>query len=167
MPPAGDNIFPYNSRNVRSASRALIIEDGKLLAIKMKRPREKEVFYILPGGGQQHGETLVTSLMRECREEIGIEPIVGTVAYVREYIGRNHSFASKHKHFHQLEVVFFCRLPEGVTIDLSTNGDKNQIGIEWLPLEDLPKANFYPRKILEFIREGALSVDPIYLGDIN
>ncbi|WP_269543175.1 NUDIX domain-containing protein [Cerasicoccus fimbriatus] len=167
MAAGSDNIFPPLSRNVRSASRAVIIQDGKLLAIKMKRPREKEIFYILPGGGQRHGETLVTSLMRECREEIGVEPIVESMAYVREYIGRNHSFSNKHRHFHQLEVVFFCRLPEGVEIDLSTNGDRNQVGIEWIPMSELPKANFYPRKIIEFIREGGLHIDPLYLGDIN
>lgn len=164
--PASDNLFPL-SRNVRSASRALIIHDGKLLAIKMKRPREDEIFFILPGGGQRHGETLITSLMRECREELGFEPVVGQVAYVREYIGKNHSFANRHRQFHQLEVVFHCRLPDGAQVNRRHTGDKNQIGVEWIPLADLPKANFYPRKILEFIREGALKVDPLYLGDIN
>ncbi|GHC01272.1 NUDIX domain-containing protein [Cerasicoccus arenae] len=163
---ASENFFPI-PRTVRSASRALIIQHDKLLAIKMKRPREDEIFYILPGGGQRHGETLVQSLLRECREELGLEPIVETVAYVREYIGRNHSFASRHRHFHQLEVVFNCRLQESAHIDENLSGDRNQIGVEWLPLKELAQMNFYPRKILEFVRENSLTVDPLYLGDIN
>ncbi len=167
MADSRDNIFPPLSRNVRSASRALIIEDGKLLTIKMKRPREKEIFFILPGGGQRHGETLVQSLKRECREELGLEPEVLNLAYVREYVGRNHSFASRHRHFHQLEVVFFCELPKGSSINANHSGDRNQVGVEWIPLQDLSKSNFYPQKILEFIKDGALDVDPLYLGDIN
>lgn len=133
----------------------------------MKRPKDPEEFYILPGGGQRHGETLVESLLRECREELGIEPWVDNVAYIREYIGRNHSFANKHRNFHQLEVVFFCHLPDDAKINRKLSGDKNQIGVEWIPLEDLPKANFYPQKILEFIRDGGVQVEPLYLGDIN
>lgn len=162
-----DKMFPPLSRNVRSASRALIIRDGKLLAIKMKRPRERDEFFILPGGGQQHGETLITSLQRECREELGCEPIIKNVAYVREYIGRNHSFANRHRHFHQLEVVFYCELPEGFEVNERHSGDKNQVGVTWIPLAELPQTNFYPQKILEFIHEGNVVVDPLYLGDIN
>ncbi|MEO0794610.1 MAG: NUDIX domain-containing protein [Verrucomicrobiota bacterium] len=164
---AGPEQFFPGARTVRSASRALIISDGKLLAIKMKRPREPELFFILPGGGQRHGETLIDSLKRECREELGFEPEVGALAYVREYIGKNHSFASKHKNFHQLEVVFHCQVPKGITIDLNCCGDRNQIGAEWIALEDLPESNFYPRKILDFIQDSNIDPDPIYLGDIN
>jgi len=161
-----EQFFPV-SKTVRSASRALIIRDGCLLAIRMKRPREKEAFFILPGGGQRHGETLIESLIRECREELGIEPWVENVAYIREYIGRNHSFANKHRNFHQLEVVFFCQLPEGAIINRQLSGDRNQVGAEWIPLEALSRSNFYPRKILEFIRDGGMHVEPLYLGDIN
>ena len=70
-----------------------------------------EVFYILPGGGQKHGETLLDTLQRECREEIGTPVEAGEIAYVREYIGRHHHLRKLHKDFHQLEVVFHCELP--------------------------------------------------------
>lgn len=161
-----DSKFPF-ARAVRCASRAMIIRGGCLLAIEMRRPGEPELFYILPGGGQGHGETMVESLRRECREELGIEPIVGEVAYVREYIGRNHSFAHRHRNFHQVEVVFRCELPDGVEVDPAASGDRHQIGIRWIPLSELPQTNFYPRKLLDYVTDEGVEVDPLYLGDIN
>ena len=72
-------------QSIRTASRALIIKDCKLLTIQMRD--SSGIFYILPGGGQQHGETLKESLVRECKEEIGALVTVGELLYIREYIG--------------------------------------------------------------------------------
>ena len=69
------------------------------------------IFYLLPGGGQNHGETLKEGLQRECLEEIGTEVEIGELLYVREYIGKNHQFRNAHRAFHQVENVFRCTLP--------------------------------------------------------
>lgn len=151
---------------VRSAVRALILRDGRLLTIQMRRGKG-DIFYILPGGGQLHGETMPESLRRECLEEIGLEPVVGQVAYVREYIGRHHSFAQAHKDFHQIEVVFRCSLPDGQEPSDGHETDKHQIGIRWLTLDELERVDFYPAKLKEFIRETDIRPDALYLGDIN
>ena len=71
-------------RPIRTAARALIILNGKLLAIKMRD--RSGIFYILPGGGQRHGETLREGLMRECLEEIGTDVKVGELLYVLSLI---------------------------------------------------------------------------------
>ncbi len=151
---------------VRSAVRALIIRDGRLLTIQMRRGKG-EIFYILPGGGQAHGETMPESLQRECLEEIGVQPMVGNIAYVREYIGRNHTFHLAHKDFHQIEVVFRCTLPEGAEPCDGHETDRHQIGIRWLSFSELAAADFYPAKLKEFIRESDIHPDALYLGDIN
>lgn len=41
---------------IRNSAKAVIIQEGKLLAIK-KQDKEG-YYYILPGGGQEHGENL-------------------------------------------------------------------------------------------------------------
>ena len=120
-------------RPIRTAARALIILQGKLLAIKMRD--HSGIFYILPGGGQHHGETLVQGLQRECLEEIGTDVEVGELLYVREYIGKNHQFSKDHRSFHQLESVFRCSLPNPNGIGPGTEQDKKQIGVEWVPLD--------------------------------
>jgi len=152
-------------RPIRTAARALVIHDGKVLAIKMKD--KSGVFYILPGGGQRHGETLVESLRRECLEEIGTEVDVGDLLYVREYIGKNHEFRRAHHAFHQLECVFSCRLPAPEAIGPGSEHDKKQIGVEWLPLGGLAERRFLPKIIKDFFADGSFSPGTTYLGDVN
>jgi 8-oxo-dGTP diphosphatase len=152
-------------RSIRTAARALIILEGKLLAIKM---RDKSgVFYILPGGGQNHGETLRAGLQRECLEEIGTDVEVGELLYVREYIGKNHEFRHAHRSFHQLESVFRCSLPNPDGIGPGTEHDKKQIGVEWISLEELDDCRFLPGVIKPFFTADGFEPSSNYLGDVN
>jgi ADP-ribose pyrophosphatase YjhB (NUDIX family) len=152
-------------RHIRTAARALIILDQKVLAIKMRD--RSGVFYILPGGGQRHGETLREGLRRECLEEIGTEVEVGELLYVREYIGRNHEFHRSHHAFHQVENVFSCSLPDPGGIGPGSEHDKKQVGVEWIPLADLPNRRFLPEVIKPFFKEGGFVTTTQYLGDVN
>jgi 8-oxo-dGTP diphosphatase len=150
---------------IRTAARALIISEGRLLAIKM---RDKTgVFYILPGGGQQHGETLREGLLRECLEEIGTAVEIGELLYVREYIGKNHEFRHAHHNFHQLESVFRCTLPDPDDIGPGTEHDKKQIGVEWIPLKVLDQHRFLPEVIKPFFSASSFEPASNYLGDVN
>ena len=152
-------------RPIRTAARALIIREGKLLAIKMRD--QSGIFYILPGGGQRHSETLKQCLERECLEEIGTEVEVGELLYVREYIGKNHEFRNAHSAFHQLESVFRCTLPTPDGIGPGSEHDKKQIGVEWIPLNDLKNRRFLPEVIKQYFSDTDFTPDSNYLGDVN
>ena len=152
-------------RHIRTAARALIILNQKVLAIKMRD--RSGVFYILPGGGQRHGETLRQGLKRECLEEIGTEVEIGELLYVREYIGKNHEFRKSHHSFHQVENVFSCSLPDPDSIGPGTEHDKKQVGVEWIPLTALHNRRFLPEVIKPFFKDGVFSPPSNYLGDIN
>jgi len=136
-----------------------------LLAIKMRD--QTGIFYILPGGGQRHGETLHEGLRRECLEEIGTEVEVGELLYVREYIGKNHEFRKSHHAFHQLESVFRCSLPDPLTIGPGTEHDKKQIGVEWIPLESIPSCRLLPKVVKSFFTAEGFKTPLKYLGDVN
>lgn len=152
-------------RTIRTAARALIIHEQKLLVIKMRD--NTGVFYILPGGGQNHGETLREGLHRECLEEIGTEVEVGELLYVREYIGKNHEFRKAHRAFHQLESVFRCSLPNPDGIGPGTEHDKKQVGVEWIPLSEIKERRFLPEVIKQYFTETGFEPGSNYLGDVN
>ncbi|PXA03322.1 NUDIX hydrolase [Coraliomargarita sinensis] len=152
-------------RFIRTAARALIIRQKKLLTIKM---RDKTgIFYILPGGGQRHGETLREGLERECLEEIGTRVEVGELLYVREYIGKNHEFRHAHRAFHQVENVFRCSLPDPDGIGPGSEHDKKQIGVEWIPLDELKDRRFLPEVIKAHFTDKGFDPGSNYLGDVN
>lgn len=150
---------------VRTAARALIIQEDKLLVIKMRDSRG--IFHILPGGGQRPGETLEQTVRRECQEELGVEIVPRQFAYVREYIGKNHTFRHIHSQFHQVEVVFYAELSRGSALGKGHEEDKKQVGWSWLPLAELHDQSFYPNCIIEGLQTERGLNGSGYLGDVN
>jgi 8-oxo-dGTP pyrophosphatase MutT (NUDIX family) len=53
----------------RVSAKAIIIRENKILLVK-----ETGNWWSLPGGGIDHGETVVTALSRELSEELGASP---------------------------------------------------------------------------------------------
>jgi 8-oxo-dGTP diphosphatase len=152
---------------IRNSAKAFIVQDDKLLAIK-KRDKDG-YYYILPGGGQEHGENLHQTLERECIEEINADVEIGNLIFIREYIGKNHEHFKFDSEVHQTEYMFLCKIKEG-SEDIG-NGivpDDGQIGVEWLPLSELFNYRLYPQTMRAYIIDYIAGKDsPVYLGDIN
>ncbi|MBI3832062.1 MAG: NUDIX domain-containing protein [Planctomycetes bacterium] len=148
----------------RPAARALIVHAGKLLAIHMRSgPAD---FYVLPGGGQRHGETLQQALLRECREELGCRVVIHELAFVREYIGKHHEYPKQHAGFHAVECIFRCTLPNGAKVRPGHAPDPEQIGVAWLPIRRVTDFDLYPKTLRRYLRDNKLRLLPIYLSDI-
>ncbi len=150
---------------IRSAPKAIIIEDGRLLALKMRDAEGS--WYMLPGGGQQIGETLHEALRRECREELGVDVEIGRLCFVRDYIGRNHEFADEDGDAHQVECMFDCRIIDHAGLGDGSETDPGQVGVEWLPVETLEQYRLYPKALRPLIRRMDADPLPVYMGDVN
>lgn len=150
---------------IRNSAKAIIIHGDKVLLTK-NQSREN-FFYLFPGGGQEHKETLHSALKRECIEEVGCQIEVGELLHIREYIGENHELAKSHFDAHQVEFYFVCSLINE-DINKPTNPDTNQVGMEWVEIQDLLDYNVYPRElrkhIINYFNDNKSLV---YLGDIN
>lgn len=149
---------------LRNGVRAIIVEERKLLAI---RNRDVDGFYyVLPGGAQRPGETLVETVQREVREETGADAEVGPLRHVREYIGKHHEFADRHADVHGVIFFFDCRLTSPPDASRRTEPDLAQVGVEWLELDRLASYDLWPKALVPLL------VDPevrgsVYLGDVN
>ncbi|MEK3990019.1 MULTISPECIES: NUDIX domain-containing protein [Robertmurraya] len=153
--------------NIRNSAKAIILKDNKLLLTKNKD--EEGYFYLFPGGGQEHGETIHSTLTRECMEEIGEQVEIKELLHIREYIGKNHEHSSFDFNVHQVEYYFICNLIDGLNNNGSpTNPDSHQVGIEWVQINDLLDYRIYPKELRRYIvRYSRNEKSPVYLGDIN
>lgn len=141
-------------RTIRNSAKGLVIKDGKMLAIQLEDEDGK--FYIMPGGGQKPGETLPEAVRREIAEETGIwvKPI--DLAFVIE---------GKKSAAHRVDLVFRCEY-EGEAIGVAHQGDVNQIGVCWLPIETLREEPLYPSRLRRAIQALEAGEQPaVYLGN--
>jgi ADP-ribose pyrophosphatase YjhB (NUDIX family) len=155
--------------HIRNSAKAVIIRDDKLLCIECVDSNGS--FYLLPGGGQEHGETLIDALRRECLEEISADVVVQDLRFIREYLSWNHEFAEFESDVHQVEFMFLCALQDGAKPRLGTVPDGPQTGVAWLPIERLDQFRLYPSTLKNVLPECSNSsgkTQPVvYLGDVN
>ena len=93
---------------VRTSARAIIQRGDELLVVRYED--EEGSWYVLPGGGQHHGESLESALLREVEEETGARIRVGPLRFVRECVAGPGGGRSMPAGFHQVELVFSCEL---------------------------------------------------------
>jgi 8-oxo-dGTP pyrophosphatase MutT (NUDIX family) len=122
-------------------------------------------WYVMPGGGQQAGETLEECLVREVEEELGITVEVGALMYLREIIEERHRGTDLPAGFHQVEVFFDCVLPDGEEPNMGQVADAHQVGHAWVELDRLKDLLFFPLALADRITDPALRGR--YLGDMR
>src|SRR5271157_2627794 len=82
-----DNSRIYPTRPYLAVSAA-IFRDGRVLIVRRARPPAHGL-YTLPGGGVELGETLEQAVVREVREETGLDVEPVELAGYRQAIGRD------------------------------------------------------------------------------
>lgn len=153
---------------IRSSVKALILHNNHLLTIEKQSGDSKK--YIMPGGGQDFNETLSDAVVRECMEELGVKVEAGKLLWVREFISKNHISDQPLDHQgHIVEHIFEAFLMEIPEKFEPMQPDSTQIGVVWLPIDQLSDFNYYPKELIQLIQainrgNGALEV---YVGDIN
>jgi ADP-ribose pyrophosphatase YjhB (NUDIX family) len=157
-------------RCIRVAAKAVIISGGEILLTRNLHPEDPDgEFFLLPGGGQNHGEALDACLRREVCEETGYPIEVGDVLWVRDYIGASHEFAAHEPEVHQIEVMFSCSVDRSLPPSVPVEEDAWQLSVDWIPVQDLPGLRFFPSALVphlvDLIGDG-VGV-PHYLGDVN
>jgi len=151
---------------MRNSAKAIVFVDDTILLVR-NRDRRGD-FFLLPGGGQEFGETLHDALVRETAEETGLLVEPSRLVLIREYIGSNHEFAEEDGGVHQVELMFLATL-RGEAEGVERVGDDMQTGAEWLPLARLKEARIYPSAladILPGLHDGSIT-EALYLGDVN
>jgi 8-oxo-dGTP diphosphatase len=150
---------------IRISVKAIVMVGGRILLAKHRD--SQGVWYCLPGGGQEHGETVEAALVRECAEETGLRVVPGPLVFVRDYIAEHHEFADEDPSVHQVELMFHCELAESDREPSVQVADPMQIGVEWVELSDLGKYRLYPKVMAGLLASDLPEGGAVYLGDVN
>ncbi|WP_433753776.1 NUDIX domain-containing protein [Paenibacillus amylolyticus] len=144
-------------RKIRNSAKALIINDGRMLA--MKQDDHDEVIYILPGGSQNAGETLTDAVKREVGEEIGVEVKPLSLEFVIEGVYG--------EALHRVDFVFLCEYIGLMDRDSSTlPSDENQVEYEWLEIKNINDLPLFPSKLRkQILRLVGGEPTVMYLGN--
>lgn len=135
---------------IRTAARAVIIKDEQLLVLR--RAGVQGEFYVLPGGGQEHGESIHETLKREVLEEVSLKVEIEQLLFINEFIAkRDSSFFELEPDVHQIDFTFLCAITSDNEASVGETPDVHQIGITWIPLHEITDYSLHPDNDLNFI----------------
>ena len=132
-------------QHIRVGSRAVIIEDDAILLNEFNHG----LYYNLPGGGADPGESLYETVTREVKEETGLDIEVDELLYLLEYEPTRNQ--GSHGETHKLSVVFRCTRKPPSTITPPTipdsdprNPQNRHTGSKWIKIRELHTVDFVP-----------------------
>ncbi len=119
---------------LRVTARAVVVDDRRIAAIE--RGREGQVWWTLPGGGIEPGESPEETAVREVREELGLDVEASARLAVVVYVNGEHR---------SLQTYVWCRsvggtfgTGDGEEFDAARQLARGTYRPQWLDLDDLP-----------------------------
>ena len=113
----------YELAGIETIARGVCVVDGKILLCKAKGGKTA----YLPGGHIEFGETGRQALVREIKEELGLDSTTGAFLGVVE-----NSFLQHGKPHAEINLVYELFIPEG-----GIKAQEDWIEFEWRPLSNL------------------------------
>jgi 8-oxo-dGTP diphosphatase len=136
----------------RPAVYAIIIQDWKILM----SPQWGDG-YDLPGGGVDIEELTTDALLREVKEETGLDVKIDEFVTARESF---FTFRRKGKHTHTIALYYTASVVGGeLSTDGFVGGEKEYMQLaEWIPIEKFPELKIYSSIDIKPIVTGLTSI---------
>lgn len=121
-----------NSNDVRIRVAGILIMENRLLLIAHKK--DEKIYWLLPGGGVDYGESLHEALTREFVEELNISVDVKDVALISDSIDPSGDR-------HVVNICFLCSYKSGDFI----LGEENRLyDFSFFDRDELADLNIFP-----------------------
>lgn len=126
-------------RYIECIARGVAVRDGKVLLCRGKGASST----YLPGGHIEFGETGREALVREVKEELGVDSSAGDFLGVIE-----NAFLQKGERHQEINLVYRLEVNGADT----PTSQEDWISFEWCDVEKLEEANLLPVSIRELVR---------------
>jgi len=136
-----DWIFSDDNNICHFRVAGVLIRNGKVFLQKVEND------YALPGGHVNFGETSENALVREFKEEIGVDIFCDRLLWVEENFWK-----WGNKNAHGISFYYLISLKDNKDLPDDFAGfsnDNNNVSLQWIPIETMQKLTIYP----EFVKD--------------
>ncbi|MDQ4052304.1 MAG: NUDIX domain-containing protein [Actinomycetota bacterium] len=123
-------------RMQRVAAYALVQQDGAVLLTRFSPLGFHTGKWGLPGGGVEHGEEPRETVLREVREETGLDCVVGEVITVDHVRVRGTAPSGRDEEFHSIGIVYAATVADGVEPRVEEQEGTTD-AVAWVPVADI------------------------------
>ena len=134
----------------------VVSDDGKILLVRHRKGNR--LYWVLPGGRLEYGETFQECAVRELKEETGLDIEVDRFCFLSEAIAPDRSR-------HIVNIYLKGHVVGGT---MRVGNEPVLAGVDYIPLSDLEKLTLFPpvgRAILEALADG-FAPGIKYLGNL-
>jgi 8-oxo-dGTP pyrophosphatase MutT (NUDIX family) len=137
-------IYTFDRREIKNkikpnryATRAVIFKDNKILLLYLNTTNE----YKFPGGGLEANETFEEALIRECREEAGVNvaKIIDCIGYIDQIYPDIHDNS---KTYYMRSIYYLCEIEDNFFSQELSNQEA-YLGFQpkWVSLDEAIETN--------------------------
>ena len=139
-------------QHIEPIARGVCVKDGKVL---LCLPKDRSYSY-LPGGHIEFGETGREALVREMKEETGLDATAGELLGVVES-----SFVQKGERHCEINLIYEMRVPVPVTSSSQVTSSSDELRVEsqedwicfdWVPCDRISSVNLLPVEMRDFLQ---------------
>lgn len=135
---------PYKRKDVQKEHRisagAIVIKEDHVLLARYDGPRGRS-YLVGPGGGVLGNESIYDTVVREVREETGVEVRPQKVLFVEDLLSRRYRI---------VKIWFLCNLIGGQIINTQEALEEGITEVDWYSRDELLDEVVYPPGLLTY-----------------
>ena len=145
-----DCCFMVNDNWFRYRTGAIIIEDNSFLVVKS----ETSPYYYTVGGGVHMNEKSEDCIVREVREETGVDYEIDHLAVICENFFNENSLGYDNLNCHVIEFYYLMKSRGKKDAKCSSIGwDNAKESIDWIPLDKIAETDIRPAFLRTYMKD--------------